>query len=135
MNLQHWIDQHPSVFAAIFPIYFLCSQSPTQRLLLSRFSYDPRSGLAEILGVLQLNVCEKHFIEHFIGFWLRILCICHGLFDTDDLMALRALAEAMTGAIHFVPWSKPPHVGQFWSCHVPSFPQARPDCQPCGFQV
>ena len=23
MNLQHWIDQHPSVFAAIFPIYFL----------------------------------------------------------------------------------------------------------------
>jgi len=24
MNLQHLIDQHPSVFAAIFPIYFLC---------------------------------------------------------------------------------------------------------------
>ena len=24
MNLQHWIDQHPAVFAAIFPIYFLC---------------------------------------------------------------------------------------------------------------
>jgi hypothetical protein len=24
MNLQCWIDQHPSVFAAIFPIYFLC---------------------------------------------------------------------------------------------------------------
>jgi hypothetical protein len=24
MNLQHWIDQHPSVSAAIFPIYFLC---------------------------------------------------------------------------------------------------------------
>jgi hypothetical protein len=24
MNLQHWIDQHPSAFAAIFPIYFLC---------------------------------------------------------------------------------------------------------------
>jgi hypothetical protein len=24
MNLQHWIDQHPSVFAVIFPIYFLC---------------------------------------------------------------------------------------------------------------
>jgi hypothetical protein len=23
MNLQHWIDQHPSVFAAIFPIYFV----------------------------------------------------------------------------------------------------------------
>ena len=24
MNLQHWIDQHPSAFAAIFPIYSLC---------------------------------------------------------------------------------------------------------------
>jgi hypothetical protein len=24
MNLQHWLDQHPSAFAAIFPIYFLC---------------------------------------------------------------------------------------------------------------
>jgi hypothetical protein len=23
MNLQHWIDHHPSAFAAIFPIYFL----------------------------------------------------------------------------------------------------------------
>lgn len=23
MNLQHWIDQHPTAFAAIFPIYFL----------------------------------------------------------------------------------------------------------------
>jgi hypothetical protein len=24
MNLQHWIDQHPFWFAAIFTIYFLC---------------------------------------------------------------------------------------------------------------
>jgi hypothetical protein len=24
MNIQHRIDQHPSVFAAVFPIYFLC---------------------------------------------------------------------------------------------------------------
>jgi hypothetical protein len=24
MNLQHWINQHPFVFEAIFPIYFLC---------------------------------------------------------------------------------------------------------------
>jgi hypothetical protein len=24
MNLQHWIDQHPAVFAAVFPIYLLC---------------------------------------------------------------------------------------------------------------
>jgi hypothetical protein len=23
MNLQHWIDQHPSLFAAIFPVYFV----------------------------------------------------------------------------------------------------------------
>jgi hypothetical protein len=69
------------------------------------------SGLAEILGVLELNVCAKHFIEHFSGFWLGVLCIRHGLFDADDLVALRALAEAMTGVIHFVPWSKPPHVG------------------------
>ena len=98
-------------------------------------SDDPRSGLAEALGVLQLNVCAKHFMEHFIGFWLRILCICHGLFDADDLMALRALPEAMTSAIHFVPWSKPPHVGQFWYCHVPSFPQPGPDCYPCGIQT
>ena len=88
------------------------------------FSDDPRSGLAGILGVLHLNVCAKRFIEHFIGFWLRILCISHGLFDADDLMALRALAEVMTGAIHFVLWSKPTHVGQFWFFHADSFPQA-----------
>lgn len=56
--------------------------------------------LAEILGVLQLNVCAKRFIEHLIGFWLRILRISH---DADDLKALRALAKAMTGAIHFLP--------------------------------
>jgi hypothetical protein len=47
-------------------------------------------------------VCAKSFIDHFGGFWLRILCISHGLFDADDLIALRAFAEAMTGAIHFV---------------------------------
>ena len=46
-------------------------------------------------------------MEHFIGFWLRILCIGHGLFDADDLMALRALAEEMTGAIHF---HRPDHI-------------------------
>jgi len=23
LNLQHWADQHPTAFAAIFPIYFL----------------------------------------------------------------------------------------------------------------
>ena len=88
------------------------------------FSDDPRSGLAGILGVLQLNVCAKRCIEHFIRFWLRILRIRDRLFDADDLMALGALAEAMTGAIHFVLWSKPTHVGQFWFFHADSFPQA-----------
>jgi len=85
---------------------------------------DPRSVLLGILGVLQPNVGTKRFIQPFIGFWLRILCISHGLFDTDDLMAIRALAEAMTGAIHFVLWSKPTYVGQFLFFHADSFPQA-----------
>ena len=67
----------------------------------------------------------KRFIEHFTGLWLSTRSIGHGLFDADDVMALRALAEAMTGAIHFVPWSKPAHVGQFWLFHTASFPQAR----------
>jgi len=74
--------------------------------------------------VLQPNVRAKRSIEYFIGFWLRILRISHDLFDADDLMALRALAEAMTGTIHFVLWSKPTHVGQFWFFHAFSFPQA-----------
>jgi hypothetical protein len=30
------------------------------------------SGLAEVLGVFQLDVCAKRFIEHVIGFSLRI---------------------------------------------------------------
>jgi hypothetical protein len=25
----------------------------------------------------------------------------------------------MTGAIHFVPWSKPTRIGQFWFFHTP----------------
>ncbi len=37
-------------------------------------------------------------------------------------MALRALPESMAGAIHFVPRSKPPHIGQFWCFHVSKFP-------------
>jgi hypothetical protein len=39
-------------------------------------------------------------------------------------MALRALAEAVAGAIHLVPWPKPTSVGQFWPFHAVSFPQA-----------
>ena len=84
--------------------------------------------------MLHLNVCAKRFIEQFSGFRLRILCISHGLFDADDLMALRALAEAMTGAIHFVPWSKPTHISQFWFYHVSSFPQAGSLCQSLDFK-
>jgi hypothetical protein len=75
-------------------------------------------SLAGVLGVLQLNVRAKRFVEHFIGFGLRILHIRHGLFDTDDLIALRALAETMTGAVHFVPRSKPTNVVQLWFFHI-----------------
>jgi hypothetical protein len=83
------------------------------------------SGWVEVLGVLQLNVCAKRFVQHFTGFSLSTRAVGHGLFYADDLMALRALAEAMTRAIHFVLWPKPSHVGQFWLFHAPSFPQAR----------
>jgi hypothetical protein len=57
--------------------------------------------------VLQLNVCAKRFKEHFTGLSVSTRSIDHGLFDADDLIALRALAEAMTRAIHSVPWPKP----------------------------
>jgi len=33
MNLQHWIDQHSSAFAAIFPIYFLCLWVPVAAII------------------------------------------------------------------------------------------------------
>jgi hypothetical protein len=74
--------------------------------------------------VLQISVRAKRFIEHFISFRLRILYIGHDFFDADDLMALGTLAEAMTRAIHFVLWSKPTHVAQFWFFHASCFPQA-----------
>jgi hypothetical protein len=60
-----------------------------------------------ILGVLQLNVYAKRFIEHFTGFSLNTPPSGRGLFDADDLIAVRALAEAMSGAIHFVLWPQP----------------------------
>ncbi len=91
--------------------------------LLGGFSHDS-GGWSEIIGVLQLHVGAKRFIEEFGGFWLRILRISHGLFDADDLVALRALAEAMTGAIHFVLGAKPTYAGQFWFFHALIFPQA-----------
>jgi hypothetical protein len=80
--------------------------------------------------VFQLNVSVKRFIEHFSGFLVGILWIGYCLFDADDLMALRALANTMTGAIHLVSWSEPTRVDQFWLFHAAlSF---RPDsfCQP-----
>jgi len=42
-------------------------------------------------------------------------------------MTLRTLAEAVTGAVHFVPWPKPTYIAQFWPYHAVSFPQARQD--------
>jgi hypothetical protein len=39
----------------------------------------------------------------------------------------------VTGAVHFYPWSKPPHLGQFWFCHVPGFPIAQPRLFTCAF--
>jgi hypothetical protein len=88
-----------------------------------RKSFNLRHIRMQSIGtVLQLSVRAKRFIEHFIRFRLRILCIGHDFFDADDLMTLGTLAEAMTGAIHFVLWSKPTHVGQFWFFHASSFP-------------
>ena len=90
-------------------------------------------GLDGILGVLQLNVYAKRFIEHFAGFSLSTPSIGHGLFDADDLIAVRALAEAMTGAIHFVLWPQPARTGQFWFFHAPSVPQAGRRGYPFGY--
>jgi len=74
--------------------------------------------------MLQINVFPKCFIERFIGFLGSARPIGHGFFDADGFMARRALAEAMTGAIHLVPWPKPTYIGQFWPFHAVSFPQA-----------
>ena len=82
------------------------------------------SGQVELLGMLQLNVCAKCFIERFIGFWPGTRPIGNRLFDADGFMALRALAKAVTGAIHLVPWPQPAHFRQFWLLHPASFPQA-----------
>ena len=76
--------------------------------------------------MLQLNVCAKLFIERSTCFSLSTRSISHGLFDADDLMALGALAETMTGAIHFAPWPKPTRVDQFGFLHTLSFPQPAP---------
>ena len=81
------------------------------------------SGAALVLGVPKSSVCAKRFMEHFTGFSLRARSIGDGLCDADDLIALRAPAEVVTRAIHFVPWSKPSHIRQFWIFHTLSLPQ------------
>src|SRR6202040_2033950 len=105
---------------------------------LLRFCYELRKaalilirGLGSValgeVGMLQLNVYAKRLIEFFTGFSMSARSIGHGLFDADDLMALRALAETMTGAIHFAPWPKPTRVDQFRFFHILSFLRLRPD--------
>jgi hypothetical protein len=74
-------------------------------------------------------------MKHFTGFYLSIRSVGHGLFYADDLTAARALAEAMTGAIHFVPWPKPTRISQFWFFHAPSFPQAERFGYPVDIQA
>ena len=71
-------------------------------------------------------------MKHFTRFCLGTRPISHGLFDADNLAAARALAEAMTGAIHFVPWPKPTRISQFGLFHIASFPQAARLSQPSG---
>jgi len=53
-----------------------------------------------------------------VVFLLSTRSIGHGLFHANNLMAFRALAGAVTSAIHFVPWPKPTHAGQFWLFHA-----------------
>jgi hypothetical protein len=93
------------------------------------------SGYVELPGVRQFNVCAKRFIELFAGLLLSTRSLGHGLFDADDLMTFRTLAEAMTGSIHFIPWPKPSRLGQFWLFHAPSFPQARRFGYPLDIQT
>lgn len=81
------------------------------------------SGAASVLGVSKFSVCAKRFMEHFTGFSLSARSIGDGLCDADDLIALRAPAEVVTSAIHFVPRSKPSHVRQFWIFHTLILPQ------------
>lgn len=80
--------------------------------------------------MLQLNVIAKRLIEHFNGFSMSARSTGHGLFDADDLMALRALAETMTGAIHFAPWPKPTRVDQFGLFHTSVSHSPDPDYHP-----
>ena len=75
-----------------------------------RFSQDSRNGSVHALKMFTFNMCAKHFVEHFSGFRLRTLWLCHDFFHTDDLVAFRALAKAMAGAVHFNSWAQPSHV-------------------------
>lgn len=66
----------------------------------------------------QLNVCAKSFTERFIDFLPTTPSVGHGLFDADDLVTSRTLAEAVTGTVHFAPWSESINGGQFWLSHT-----------------
>ena len=70
-------------------------------------------------------MCAKRFIEHFSGLSLSTRSIGHNLFDTDDLTALRALAETMTGgSISSLGPSQPTAVSSGFFI-LPSFPRDR----------
>ncbi len=86
---------------------------------MAAYFFDDFAG---VLGMLQLVVCTKCFIDPFGGFRLRTLGIGHGLFDAYNLTALRALAEQMTSIIHFNSRSKPFDIGQFGFFHDIRFP-------------
>jgi hypothetical protein len=72
--------------------------------------------------VLQVGVFAKRFKEPFIGFPQSARPIGHGFFDADNLLALRALAKAMTGAVHFVLRPKPTYIRQLWFVHLAALP-------------
>ena len=56
-------------------------------VILGSFSHYPGSGLAEILGVLQLNVCAKRLMEHITGFLLSTRSIGDGVLATNPAIA------------------------------------------------
>jgi hypothetical protein len=78
-------------------------------------------------------VCAKGCMEHFTGFSPSARSIGDGLRDADDLIALRAPAEVVTSAIHFVLWPKPSHFRQFWIFH--ELQPGRSPSIPCACRI
>jgi hypothetical protein len=85
-------------------------------------------------------VGAKLSIEHFSGFWLRVLGICHGLFDADNFVAFRTRAKAMTKRYPFrtLAQANPPSVnsGVLMSpvSHTPSQYASLLDFKPHHYQ-